>query len=301
MMDVIIDTDPGHDDALAIMLAVKSKKFRIHMISTVAGNSIIENTLRNASYILGLLGRKDIPLCSGAEKPLKRELIQAVVHGKSGLEGIDPKIETDIAGDAVDKIISVVNGNPGKITLIALGPLTNVATAILKDPQSMSKLKEMVIMGGAINVPGNKFGVSEFNMFVDPEAADIVFGFGVKKTLVPLDACNHVILQLEDFEKMKDSKLYAPVMAMMKPYIKNIFEDLEVKGALMYDPLTVYALLNPDACKFRIYNIKVDTGGDKRRGKIIAEPRNNDARDTFVAEYISCESFKEDFIKIIKD
>ena len=116
MYDVIIDTDPGHDDALAIMLAVKSNIFKIHAITTVAGNSTIENTTRNARFILNLLGREDIPIYSGSEKPLKRDLIKAVVHGESGLEGLDPKNEPNLTGDAVERIISIVENNPGKIS-----------------------------------------------------------------------------------------------------------------------------------------------------------------------------------------
>jgi inosine-uridine nucleoside N-ribohydrolase len=301
MMDAIIDTDPGHDDALAIMLAVKSNKFKIHMISTVAGNSTIENTTRNARHILKLLEKEDIPVFSGAEKPLKKELIQAVVHGKSGLEGLDPWTEPGLTGDAAEKMISLIKNNPFKIVLITLGPLTNIATAILKDPETMSKVKEIFIMGGAIKVPGNKFGVSEFNMFVDPDAADIVFSFGVKKTLVPLDACNHVTLQIKDFEKLHGSKLYLPIKSMIEPYIKNIYEDLQVKGALMYDPLTVYAIINPSACVPAIYNIKVDTSEEKR-GKMVYEPRERmqEKRDIIVIEHISKDSFKNDFVDIMK-
>lgn len=302
MKDIIIDTDPGHDDALAIMLAVKSNKFKIHAITTVSGNSIIENTTRNARFTLRLLEREDIPVYSGSEKPLKRELVQAVVHGKSGFEGLDPKNEACLTGNAADKIIEIVKNNPGKITIITLGPLTNIAKAILKDPETMSKVERIAIMGGAINVHGNQRNVSEFNMFVDPEAADIVFGFNIKKRLTTLDACNHILLQLEDFNKLKGSALYEPIISLMKPYIKKILDDQKVAGALMYDPLTVYELLNPEACEYKIYNIKVDKDGENSRGKIIAilKDKYDNPRDTKVIMKISEDSFKKDFIGILK-
>ena len=301
MYDVIIDTDPGHDDALAIMLAVKSNMFKIQAITTVAGNSTIENTTRNARFILKLLCREDIPIYSGSEKPLKRNLIKAVVHGESGLEGLDPKNKPNLTGDAVEKILSIVKSCPNKITLITLGPLTNIAKAIQKNPKIMSKLKEIVIMGGAIRVPGNKNRVAEFNIFVDPEAADMVFRFPVKKTLVPLDACNHVKLNLIDFEQIKNESLKKPILSMMRPYIENISIDEGIKSALMYDPLTVYSIMNPKACKKKDYNILVETKGEITRGMTVAELRKSkkETSNITVVERISEKDFKNDFIRIL--
>jgi len=296
--DVIIDTDPGHDDALAIMLAARSGRFNIRAITTVAGNSTVENTTRNARFILKLLGREDIPVYSGAEKPLKRSLVQAVVHGESGLAGIDPKNEPQLTGNAAQKIIEIAGSNPGKITLIALGPLTNVAKAMLKNPEAMRKLKQVVIMGGAIRAPGNKNRVAEFNVFVDPEAADIVFRFPVKKTLVPLDACNDVRMLLNDFKRIRDADLRKPILAMMKPFISGILKDEGVNAALMYDPLTVYALMNPDACRKKGYDIRVETKGEVTRGMTVAELRKGKAGEANVevVEKISAKAFKKDFV-----
>ena len=294
---IIIDTDPGHDDALAIMFAVKSGIFDIKAITTVAGNSTIENTTRNARYILKLLNREDIPIYSGSEKPLSRDLIKAVVHGESGLEGIDPKNESNLTNNAVDKIIEIIRENEN-ITLVTLGPLTNIAKAIQKDKEIMKRLKQIVIMGGAIKVPGNKNRVAEFNIFVDPEAADIVFNFPIKKFLIPLDACNHVKLQLNDFEKLTGTNLYEPVMSMMRPYIENIFKDEGVNAALMYDPLTVYYLFNPFACKIKEYDLKIETKGEITRGMTVAELRNiKKDYNINVVETIDEESFKKILLK----
>jgi len=294
IQEIIIDTDPGIDDALALMLAIKSGMFKIHAITTAAGNSTIENTTRNARFILSLLEREDIPVYSGAIKPLERELIQAAVHGERGLGGLTPQNEANLTHDAIEN-------NPQKITLVTLGPLTNVAKAITKNAATMSTLQEIVIMGGAIKVPGNANRVAEFNIFVDPEAAAIVFRFPIKKTLVPLDACNHVKMSLADFERIKNPLLREPIMSMMQAYIQKTFEKLEVKAAFMYDPLTVYALINPPACKKKSYNILVETKGEITRGMTVAELRKSKKAppNVTVIEKISEREFKEDFIRYL--
>lgn len=270
---IIIDTDPGHDDAMALMLAVQSGEFDIKAVTTVCGNSTIENTTRNARYVLDLLKKKELSIYSGASKPLKRKLIQAVVHGKSGLEGIDPTNDAFLTNDAVNKIIALIKKNPFEITLVTLGPLTNIASAILKNPSAMKKVKEIVSMGGAIKVSGNKNRVAEFNMFVDPEAAQIVMDFPVKKTFVPLDACNHVQMSLKDFMAIRNKILKTAILKMIRPYIRNIEKDTGINAALMYDPLTVFYLLSPTSCTVDGYSIQVETKGKFTRGMTVADFR----------------------------
>lgn len=294
----IIDTDPWHDDAMAIMLAIKAG-LDIVALTTVAGNSNIRNTTKNAEYVLSLLGRNDIPIYSGSEKPLERDLILAVVHGESGLEWIDPDTEWKMSNDAVEQILSLIKSEDN-ITIIALWPLTNIARAILQDPDTFSKVWELVIMGGAIRVPGNKNRVAEFNIFVDPEAADIVFRFPVKKTIVPLDACNDIQMQLSDFEKIQWN-LQTPLLAMMKPYIQNIGENEGTYAALMYDPLTVYYILNPDNCTTEVLDIMVETKWNLTRGMTVADLRNKPEKNNpinVVASILS-EEFTRDFITIL--
>lgn len=301
MKKIIIDTDPGQDDALAIMLAVKSEMFDIKAITTVAGNSGIENTTRNARYILKLLGREDIPLYSGENKPLKRELVTANVHGESGLAGIDPKNEPRLTGNAVEKIIELVNENPG-IIIVSLGPLTNLAKAILGAPEIVDKIGQFLIMGGAITVPGNKSRVAEFNMYVDPEAAEIVFNSSVKKTIVPLDVCNVIPVSYEEFEKISNSKIKEPVLAMMKPYIENIyFYDEGIRAALMYDPLTIYFLMKSENCRAGMYDIKIETEGKLTSGMTVIERRNRAKKvnNVEVVEFIDARAFKKDFIEVL--
>lgn len=298
---IIIDTDPGHDDVMAIMLAVKSGYFDIKAITTVCGNSTIQNTTKNARYVLDLLGRNDLQIFSGASKPLKRSLIQAVVHGKTGLDGIKVSNNQELSGNAVDKILSLIKKNPNEITLVALGPLTNIARAILKDAMTMSRLQGIVIMGGAIRAPGNKNRVAEFNIFVDPEAADIVFNFPIPKTIVPLDACNHVQLSLDDFKKIKNKKLRLEIVKMSKPYIRNIAKDEGIEAAMMYDPLTVYYLINPKSAKTYMCNVAIETKGELTRGMTVADFRKKPEHEnnTRIVEFIPLDVFKKDFIGIL--
>ena len=300
-MSVIIDTDPGHDDALAIILLEKSGVADIKAVTTVAGNSTIQNVTNNARYILDLLG-VPTPLFSGSSKPIKRKLIQAVVHGKSGLDGAEIKKREKLTGDAVEKIISIIRENPGKISIVAIGPETNVAKAFIRDPKLPSLIKQVVIMGGAVDVPGNKNRVAEFNIFVDPEAADIVFRAAVKKVLIPLDVCNDIILRKTDFEKLRKTPLTESVLRMMDKYIYGLSVNEKVRGALMYDPLAAYYLINPSAYELQLMDIKIETSGEITRGMTVVERRTWAQKNpnVLVATKIDGKAFKKDFLKILQ-
>ncbi len=298
---IIIDTDPGHDDTLAIMLLEKSGLFDIKAITTVAGNSGIQNTNNNARYILDLIKSKT-PIYSGSAKPLKRKLIQANVHGSTGLAGAKITKKEKLTGDAVQKIIDIVRKNPKQISIVVIGPETNIAKAFIKDPALPSLIKELVIMGGAISVPGNKNMVAEFNIFVDPDAADIVFRADVKKILIPLDVCNDIFLNLNDFEKLKGSALYKPITSMMGFYIKGIRKFEKTTGALMYDPLAAYYCINPKAYQTKLMDIKIETESELTRGMTVADKRNwGDKKfNVNVVTSIDRISFVRDFIEILK-
>ncbi|MEF3691605.1 MAG: nucleoside hydrolase [Candidatus Moraniibacteriota bacterium] len=301
LIPIIIDTDPGHDDALAIMLLDKSNLFDIRAVTTVAGNSTIKNTTNNARYILDLVGSK-APLYSGAKKPLRRKLIKAVVHGDSGLDGAKIIKQEKLNNLAVDKIIEIVRRNQKKISILILGPETNLAKAFLRDPELPKLIKQLVIMGGAINVSGNKNRVAEFNIFVDPEAADIVFRAAVKKILIPLDVCNEVFLTMTDFKKMKGSKLYYPIISMMQKYIQGINQFEKTKGALMYDPLAAYYLINPGAFQTKKMDILIETKSKLTRGMSVADRRiwGEKNYNIEVATKIDKGTFISDFLKILK-
>lgn len=298
---IIIDTDPGHDDALAIILLEKSGLFDIKAVTTVAGNSSIQNVTNNARYILNLVGAKTT-LYSGADRPLKRDLIQAVVHGAGGLEGALIANIEPLSNDAVDRIISIVREYPNEISLVVIGPETNIAQAFVKDPELPLLIKELIIMGGAITVPGNKNRVAEFNIFVDPEAAEIVFSAPVRKILVPLDVCNGIILQMSDFELLEGTSIYKPLLAMMAKYIEGIKVGEKVSGALMYDVLAAYYLINPQVYTLKPMDIKIETLSELTRGMTVAERRVWGEKNCNVEVVVGIDdkAFVADFIKILR-
>lgn len=298
---IIIDTDPGHDDVLAIILIEKSGLFDIQAITTVAGNSTIQNVTNNARYILDLIG-SDAPLYSGAVAPLEKDLIQADVHGESGLEGVKIIKEERLTGDASRRIIEIVKKYPKQVSILSIGPLTNIAKALIEDDSIASLVQEIVIMGGAITVPGNKNRVAEFNIFVDPAAADIVFRSGMKKTLIPLDVCNDIFLTHEDFMKLEGFYLYTAIWAMMEHYIKAIYTFENTSGALMYDPLAAYFLINPSAFSGEVMDVRIETESNLTRGMTVADRRiwGEKCPNIFVANSVNREAFEKDFLEILK-
>ena len=298
---VIIDTDPGHDDALAIMLLIKSGKANVRAITTVAGNVDIQKTTNNARFVLDLIG-SDTPIFSGSEKPLKKELIHANVHGVSGIDGADVIKKEKLNGLAIDKIIEIVRANPGKVTIVTIGPETNIAKAFLRDPELPKLIKQIVIMGGAINVPGNKSRVAEFNIFVDPDAAKTVFNAPVRKVLIPLDICNETPLFLKDFQKIR-GKLRTSILSMMKKYIKGIAKFENFKGALVYDALATYFLINPKAYKLEKTDIRIETTGEYTSGMSVADQRAWGEKNPNVDLVIKIgrEAFVKDFISYLSD
>ncbi|VVB79714.1 Pyrimidine-specific ribonucleoside hydrolase RihA [uncultured archaeon] len=298
MKKIIIDTDPGVDDALAIMLAVKSSLLDVKAITTVMGNSTIENTTRNAGWILDILDEKNIPIYSGSEKPLSGELKTAFVMGDYGLGGLKLENNFSLSNNAVEKILEIVSNNPGEISIVAIGPLTNIAKAIQENFEVMKKVKEIIIMGGAIKVPGNMNKVAEFNIYNDPLAAEIVFNFPVSKTLIPLDLCNQVELSEEDFNKI-DSKLKKPILEMVGEFMSRLeINETGKRVALVYDALAVYYLLNPEIYLTENLDVRVETNGKLTRGMTVADLRKVREKEVNfkVAFRIDPQKFVVDFI-----
>lgn len=298
---LIIDTDPGHDDALAILMTVLSDRFDILAVTTVAGNATIEKVTRNAQAILNLVNA-DVPLFSGFEQPIKRKLVTAVVHGESGLAGFDTR-ETVYAltENAPEKLVELVQQSPGEITILALGPLSNIARAIQLDAEFTTNVKQLVMMGGAINVAGNKNRVAEFNFFVDPEAADIVFRSRIPKVLVPLDACNQVVLQVDDFKKITNTHLQSILIPMMEHFVAGLTVDEGTSGILVYDALAAYFLLNSDACTVESMDVVIETQGEHTSGMSVAEKRAHKVEETNVevVTKIDDAQFRRDFFTIL--
>lgn len=264
---IIIDTDPGVDDAVALMMAANIKAFEILAVTTVCGNTTIQNTTRNARFILDTIGLDKVFLAQGADKPLDRALKTATVHGDDGLLGIAPKDAVKTDGEAVETILRLVNTYPDEVTIVAIGPLTNIASAIRQSPVIMSKVKNIIIMGGTLNAPGNMPNGAEFNFFVDPEAARIVCAFPTTKVLIPLDVCNLAVVDPKEIVTMKDSDTKTLLECMIGPYAENIYTDTGIQGAVMYDPLAIYYVAHSEDFVLKNLNISVSTD-DTNRGAV---------------------------------
>ncbi|MEA5065521.1 MAG: nucleoside hydrolase, partial [Eubacteriales bacterium] len=208
MIDLILDCDPGHDDAIAMLLASRADGIRLLGVTTVAGNSYVENTTVNARKVLDYAGVTDVPVYQGAGKPLMHELYRltgAIIHGEDGLGGPKiPQATTKIAqGHAVDFIIDTLRAHEGPVTLVATGPLTNIAMVATQAPELLSKVDKLVIMGGAVRDAGNITSAAEFNIYVDPEAAKIVFQSGMNIFLNTLDISMKAVFYESDIERVR--------------------------------------------------------------------------------------------------
>jgi inosine-uridine nucleoside N-ribohydrolase len=274
---LIIDTDPGCDDAVALLLLLNNPRFTVEAITTVAGNSKIEHVTRNAAFIRALVGAHDVPIVQGAAQPLGRTLVQAVVHGETGLAGVDTssvtyEIDED---DATTKLQKVATSSEGKLEILALGPLTNIATVLQSDTGPEKKISQITIMGGAIAVPGNKSRVAEYNFYTDPEAADIVMRSSIPKVLVPLDLCNKAVLTKEEIGRLSQGKISKLVAQFLLPYAEKTAVSDGIDGAVLYDPLAAYYLIDPGAFTLSAEDIVVETKGAHTAGMTIVEGRSS--------------------------
>src|SRR5215211_5002229 len=212
---IIIDCDPGHDDAFAILLAARAPEFKLLAITAVAGNQTLDKTALNARRIATVGGIRDVPIAAGMDRPLVRPLVTApYAHGESGLDGYDfgpPEVDL-VPEHGVDLIIRTVKESPEPVTLVPVGPLTNVAMAFLRAPEIKQNISRIVLMGGAAYL-GNVTPAAEFNIYVDPEAAQIVFDAGLPITMVGLDATHKARIRPEERERIR--ALGTPVGTMV--------------------------------------------------------------------------------------
>ncbi|WP_020039226.1 nucleoside hydrolase [Salipiger mucosus] len=275
---IIIDTDPGQDDAVAILLALASPdELEVLGITAVAGNVPLELTARNARIVCELAGRPDLPVFAGCEAPLERRLITAEhVHGKTGLDGPELPEPTMHLQDkhAVDFLIETLRDEPeGTVTLCPLGPLTNIATAFQRAPDVVGRVAEIVLMGGAYFEVGNITPAAEFNIHVDPEAADIVFRSGVPLTVMPLDVTHKALVTKPRNDAFR--RLGTPVgeaVARMTDFFERF--DREKYGSLgapLHDPCVTAWLLNPDLFTGRHINVEIETTSQLTLGMTVAD------------------------------
>jgi inosine-uridine nucleoside N-ribohydrolase len=275
MKRILIDCDPGHDDMMAIMLACASAELELSGVTTVAGNQTGEKTYRNALRTLTLIGRTDIPVARGADKPLLRALTVAPeIHGVTGLDGADlpePSFQ-GVAESAASFLVRTIMGSRDPLTLVPTGPLTNVALALLEEPNLAGKLERIVLMGGAV-ADSNISPAAEFNIYVDPEAAKIVFGSGIPIVMVGLDVTNKALLSFIDIDEMASwkgrvSRVVAPLLRFFAQANRDIFG---FAGAPLHDALAVAHLLRPEVIGTRRMNVEIETAGELTRGRTVAD------------------------------
>ena len=274
---IIIDTDPGQDDAVAIMLALASPELEVLGITAVAGNVPLALTEVNARKICELAGRPDIKVYSGAIRPMFRNLVTAEkVHGKTGLDGpVLPEPQMSLQSQhAVDFIIDTFMARPaGTVTLCTLGPLTNVALALVKEPRIASRIRRIVAMGGGFFEGGNVTPTAEFNIYVDPQAARLVLDAGIPFTLIPLD-CTHQALttqrRVEKFRSMKNNS--GPAVAQMMDFFERFDEQkYGTDGGPLHDPCVVAWLLRPELFTSRDVNVSVECESELTMGMTVVD------------------------------
>ncbi|HPE25467.1 nucleoside hydrolase [Albidovulum sp.] len=274
---IIIDTDPGQDDAVAILLALASPELEVLGITAVAGNVPLALTERNARIVCEIAGRPDMRVYAGCDRPMQRKLVTAEhVHGKSGLDGIE-LFEPEMAlqsGHAVDFLIDTLRREaPGTVTLCPLGPLTNIATAFTRAPDIVNRVAEIVLMGGAYFEVGNITPAAEFNIYVDPEAADIVFRAGVPLVVVPLDVTHKALTSRAWIEGLRamGTRVGSAVAGLTDFFERFDMAKYGSQGAPLHDACVIGYLLKPGLFTGRHINVTVETTGAFTTGMTVAD------------------------------
>jgi purine nucleosidase len=295
---IIIDCDPGQDDALAILLALASDaELDVLAITAVAGNVPLALTAKNARKIVELAGRLDVPVHAGCDRALQRDPVAAThVHGHTGLNGADlPEPAVPLAdGHAVDVIIDTLRARPGQVTLCPIGPLTNIAMAIVQAPEIVGHIREIVLMGGAVG-EGNVTPAAEFNIYADPHAAEIVFEAGVRLTMIGLDATHQVLVTPERLGAIEriDSKVGRAVSGLLRFY--NIYDQKERNrpGAPLHDPCVIACLLRPELFAGRDCHVAVETTGKHTLGRTVVDwsARTGRPANATVIDQVDAEGF----------
>ncbi len=271
---ILIDTDTGVDDALALLYALHSPGACVEAITTVAGNVEVHKCTRNVSVVLGLSNAGYTPVVAqGAAKPLRLPLVTAPeVHGQDGLGDTQKSHRGRLLlgrNKAVECIRSCCDAFQGDLTIVALGPLTNLALAYAKYPKSLRSVRRIVSMGGAFAVPGNTGPVAEFNYFVDPHAASIVLNSGLPVTVVPLDLTEQVILTRQDLERIHrrhPSRLSGFILESSAGYMKYHKMTLGFEGGYLHDPMAVAIALDPSLAAYRWAQVGVHSSAGITRG-----------------------------------
>ena len=274
---IIIDTDPGHDDAVAIFTALGSEELQVLGITAVAGNVPLDLTEHNARVLCECAGRPDVAVFAGHDRPLIRELVTAEeVHGKTGLDGVEfpaPSMPLQ-ERHAVDYIVETLRAeDSGTVTLCPLGPLTNIAAALGRAPDIAGRIQEIVLMGGAYFEVGNVTPTAEFNIFVDPEAARVVFASGARISVFPLDVTHKAQIspaRLEAFRRLgtRPGQVVADLLASYGRYDSRKYGT---EGGPLHDPCVIAYLLQPGLFEGRHCNVEIETASELTRGMTVVD------------------------------
>ncbi len=274
---IIIDTDPGQDDAVAILLALGSPELEVVGIAAVAGNVPLALTEKNARKICELAGRPQVKVFAGAVRPLARPLVTAEhVHGRTGLDGpVLPEPVMQLQEQhGVDFIVeTLMREAPGSVTICSLGPLTNVALALIREPRVAPRIREIVLMGGGFFEGGNTTPAAEFNIYVDPHAADVVFRSGVPIVMMPLDVTHKALTtarRVEAFRKL-GTRVGDATAALLDFFERFDEEKYGTDGGPLHDPCVIAYLLKPELFKGRSCNVAVETASELTLGMTVVD------------------------------
>ncbi|MCI0554562.1 MAG: nucleoside hydrolase [Anaerolineae bacterium] len=301
---ILIDADPGIDDACAILLALASPELSLEGVSIVHGNCSLEQGTINGLSILELAKASHIPVAKGCEKPLVQpSLLAPETHGNTGLGYAklpDPQ-NRPVVQHGCDYLIEKILSSPGEVTLVAIGPLTNVALAIRQEPRLVHAIKELIIMGGAIRHEGNATALAEFNTYADPHAAHILFHAGIPTTLAPLDVTYQCILTSQDVERLQN--IDSPISTFIKDatrFYMEYHDDYQgIEGCVINDPLALALTFAPELCDYQELPVDVDISGGVSMGKTFADFYNYEKKpaNMKVALGVKARDFVELFLE----
>ena len=300
---VILDCDPGHDDALAIMLACASPGLEVLGLTTVGGNAGLENTTRNALRVLTLLDRMEIPVAAGADRPLVREpLVQPAFHGESGLDGADlPEAAFEARRErAIELTASLLRASTSPVTLIPTGPLTNIALFLRAFPSLHPRIGAISLMGGSLGV-GNTTASAEFNIWQDPEAAAIVFGAGIPLLMAGLDVTHRALVLPADIARLealgtRTGRIFADLMRFFAIHHRDRYGW---EGPPIHDAVAVAVLVAPWLITRRSMRIDVETGDGLTRGRTVGDEEGISGRPVNAEVGVDLE--REPFIDLVVD
>ncbi len=303
---VIIDCDPGHDDAIALLMAHKLPEIELVAVTTVCGNAPLERTTINARRIMELLEATDVPIAAGCSTPLARQLVLGTADGPSGLDGSpylpEPKTEL-VPMHGVDFLAQTLREADEPIVLVPTGPLTNIGMLVLKHPEVLPKIAKVVLMGGAFYRRSEIITPTEFNIFCDPEAAEIVLASGLDITMVGLDVTMHVLVEEEEFAAIEkiDTPLSRVVFDWLKFYEKLHRGQMGIGGAL-HDPLALAVVIDPDLIETREAHVSIDRTGTHTFGATVADywKLNGEEPNVKVASRVDSAKFFEMLYRSLK-